>query len=417
MSSGTTAVAGAAALMVSAPQAHAERKGGSGSTDASSVPPSSQLPNPRVNDLVSVTESPVVYFNSFFTGADTNTKIAQMNSWHQSLGASTARQAVQFPPYKLTHSTPIELWSGMKLVGGPAPAREYGTGPGLGYVGSGSQFAFVRNSQGYPSDGSPRDVSIIGLQFSAGSSVDWMPRNDPTSGAYQTKTGWYLTIRDCGWVGFRTIWWGWSDGSTIDGITHVQAVSDTPFFLGGSETVIGSAGYSLVDNSTAAWAASGKPFIRSTLAKSWIKGMMITAHANSTQLSIEGGQGLFVTDMAFDAQDSRPASGPCITVSGGSGVVISRCNFKGFMNAPTAAQRAPIMLTGGGDVQVSDCVFQRRGSSGSSSAPWVYAAASYSGSCAIGLNQQDGFATRRVQQAQSGRITCIDPRVSVITAV
>ena len=79
-----------------------------------------------------------------------------------------------FDSKRYTHSGPLELWSGLALVGGKrVAAREFSTGTILHYGGAPgtAQFAFVANAQGYPSDGSPRDINFVAIQFSAHTDV------------------------------------------------------------------------------------------------------------------------------------------------------------------------------------------------------------------------------------------------------
>ena len=93
-----------------------------------------------------------------------------------------------------TISTPIQLYSGLKLMGSAGlPAREYGSGTTIRWAGlpETSVFMFPPNGQAgqnYPTDGSPRDISISGILFEGGSRTDVFPRlamtGETTSGTH-----------------------------------------------------------------------------------------------------------------------------------------------------------------------------------------------------------------------------------------
>jgi hypothetical protein len=357
----------------------------------------------------------LIAFDSF-AGSTTDAKIQAMNAWAQSLSASTSRAAVVFEAKVYQHTVPIELWSGLSLIGGRrVAAREFSTGTVLNYQGAAgtSQFAFVANtSQGYPSDGSPRDLTFQSIQFTGGPSVHHMPKYDPGGGAYKGHTLWYVNWRDCGWVGFATIWWGWGDGVTISGITHVQAVGDTPFFMGGSENHLFE-NYSFIDTGTPGWTSSGKPFLRSRMEKSSIGRMMFSARSNSYQISVEWGSNLVIDGAAFDAPDSAPTSGKQISISGGNGIHITNCSFKGAMANPAAAtggtaqNRALIHVTGGSQIVIDGNNFLPK-------APLLWTGPNVGArQVKWGLNGYPNNTAPQLQQSKADQIVNIDPTVPV----
>jgi hypothetical protein len=304
------------------------------------------------------------YFDAF-PGTTVDEKMRAMNAWHAGLGSNTPREAVIFAPAVYAHSVPIDLRSGMTLLGGKrGAAREYGTGTVLRYTGTVSQLAFVANRQGYPADGSPRDMTYDSIQWSGNAGVDWMPRFDPSRDSYSSRVIWMSRFHDCGWVGFRSFWWGWSDGSVIDGVTHCQGYSDTPFYLGGSETALfGSDGFSFMDSRAPGWPEAGKPTIRTRLTKSSIGRVMVTARRTAYQLLIDGGGALDVDGFYADAQDSDPVYGAAVRITGGDGIVLRGCCIKGAMVAPdkaaglAAGNGGWVHVAGGSQVAVDGCRF------------------------------------------------------------
>ncbi len=355
-----------------------------------------------------------ISFDSF-SGASVDDKIRTLNAWAKSFGSSAARPAVVFDSKVYTHTVPIELWSGLSLVGGRRTAsREYGTGTVLSYRGAAntSQLAFVTNSQGYPSDGSPRDISFDAIQFVGGSTTNHVPKNDPSGSGYAGKTLWYVNWHDCGFVGFNTIYWGWGDGVTMNGITHVQAVGDTAFYVSGAENHFFD-GYSFIDNSSGAWASSGKPFFRTRMEKSSIGRIMFSARGNSYQLSIEGGRNLVIDGAAFDAPTSAPTLGKQISISGGSGIRITNASFKGGMASPgsasggTSGNRALIHITGGTQIVID-------GNNFLPSTPLAWVGPNVAANqVKWGLNGYPTIASPVIQQSRSGQIVNIDPTVAV----
>ena len=358
-----------------------------------------------------------VAFDSF-AGTTTDDKIRSLNAWAKSAGSTGSRPAVVFDARRYAHSVPIELWTGLTLVGGRrSAAREFNTGTVLHYQGAPgtSQFAFVPNVQSYPGEGSPRDMSFRAIQFSAHIDVHHMPKHDPAGGGYQGKTLWYVNWHDCGWMGFATIWWGWGDGVTISGISHLQAVADTAFYIGGSENHLFE-GYSFIDNGTPSWMSSGKPFLRSRMEKSSIGKIMMSARGNSSMISVEGGRNLVIDGTAFDSPDSQPTLGRAVTISGGSGIRITNTSFKGVMTNPAgatggaAANRGIIHVTGGSQIVIDGNNFQ-------STAPFVWVGPNVGANqVKLGLNGAVNNGDPRVLQAKTGQILNLDPTVDVLLA-
>ncbi len=356
----------------------------------------------------------VLFFDSI-PGTTTDDKLRAMNAWAATLGSSAPRPAIVFDAKVYNHSVPIQLWSGLALVGGRrTAAREYSTGTVLHYQGAPgtSQLAFVRNNQGYPSDGSPRDITFDSIQFTGHTDVDHVPRNDVGAGGYSGKVLWYFNWHDCGFVGFRTIWWGWGDGTAFTGVTHLMAVGDTAFYIGGSENHFFQ-DYSFQDNGTAAWMSSGKPFFRSRMSKSSIGRMMFSARSSTYQLSIEGGHNLVVDGTAFDAPDAYPTYGKQVSISGGTGIRITNASFKGAMANPAsasggaAANRAAIHITGGSQIVID-------GNNFNISAPIAYVGPNVGqAQVKVGLNGYPGTGSPQLVQSRAGQLISIDPSVAI----
>ncbi len=240
-------------------------------------------------------------------------------------------------------STQIQLYSGLKLMGSAGlPAREYGSGTTIRWAGLPETSVFMfppdgQAGQNYPTDGSPRDISISGILFEGGSRTDVFPRLAMAGDAYLGHTLWYSNLHNLGVRDMRTFWWGYGTGVSLTGTFHSQSMSDTPLFIGGSEnTIFGTDAQSFMDNSSAAWAVSDKPLIRTAMSKSYIGRVIISARSDSYHISVEGGQGLFIDGAQFDAPSGSPTSGRAISVSNVDGLTISNCSFYSGMANPGA---------------------------------------------------------------------------------
>jgi len=257
-----------------------------------------------------------------------------------------------------TISTPIRLYSGLKLMGSAGlPAREYGSGTTIRWAGPPETSTFVFPSEGqtgqkYPTDGSPRDISMSGLLFEGGSRTDVFPRLAMT-GDYVGRTLWYCNLHNLGVRDMRTFWWGYGTGVSLTGTFHAQSMSDTPLFIGGSDnTIFGTEAQSFMDNSSVAWEVSGKPFIRTVMSKSYIGRVIISARSDSYHVSVEGGQGLFIDGAQFDAPSGSPTSGRAISVSNVDGLTISNCSFYSGMVNPGENSRGIIDISQGRHVVI-----------------------------------------------------------------
>lgn len=371
-----------------------------------------------------------VAFDTFFAGATVNAKIAAMNTWAQGFTASTPRPTVVFEAKDYAFSTPIQLWSGLRLrgVGGKA-VREYSTATTLTWQGaSGSSvFAYTgtQSGQGYPSDGSPRDINVENILFNGTSSTHFLPPYDPTT--YSTNGRghvlWMSSFHNVGWKNFATIAWGWFDGVTISGNVHFQGAYDTLFYLGGSENNLFGDGFAFGDSGASyPVVTGGLPFFRSIMSKSRIGRIMFTSRKAGYPLSIEGGHALLVEGTAFDAQDSDPMYGSAIRISGGEGIRIVECTFKGVMSNPSSAaggasaNRGWITITGGRQIVIANNNFHRGGSSPASTSTALVWVGSGVGANEVkwGLNTSSGYAgvAARIAESAAGKIVKIDPSVA-----
>ena len=207
--------------------------------------------------------------------------------------------------------------------------------------------------QKYPSDGSPRDISISGILFEGGSRTDVFPRLMMTGDDYSGHTLWYCNLHNLGVREMRSFWWGYGTGVSLTGTFHAQAMSDTLLFIGGSEnTIFGTESQSFMDNSSAAWTAGHKPFIRLAMSKSHVGRVIITARSDSYHISVEGGQGLFIGGAQFDAPTDSPTYGRAISVSNVDGLTIANCSFYSGMENPDENSRGIIDISGGRDIVI-----------------------------------------------------------------
>lgn len=146
------------------------------------------------------------------------------------------------------------------------------------------------------------------------------------------------TFNNCGWVNWKTIFWGFMDGVTISGPIHIQGCYDTPWKVAGSENAFWEGAHCFMDSAAAYPIVSGgKPFFISRLEKSHLGTMMSTARDAAYPLLIEAGGSLHVTGYAFDAQTSDPFYGSAVRITGGEGSNMQACSFKGGMTNPSLA--------------------------------------------------------------------------------
>lgn len=364
-----------------------------------------------------------------FSGTDDSARVTDLNKWAKEQRGVT--HPVLFTDEVVT-KVPFKLYSGFKATSpGGLPAREYGRAPTVHYDGPAgtSLFQFLdlaqeqQTGQSYPGDGSPRDGSWAGIQFSGRRGTHWMPKLDPSK--YRGTTLWYWNFHNCGWKGFDTIWWGAGTGTTITGTAHVQDIADTWLWLGGSECKIFSDGYSMVGLPSASpMVGSGKPLIRSSLAKSFIGTVMATGRKDIYPLLIDGGYCTHVHGFASDAQDSDPMFGTAVRITGGEAHLVTGGVFKGSGAAPDRAagglgnNRGWIMVTGGSDHVIDGNAFRRLGGPSPAAVDWpvVYVGGSAK-RVKVGLNGFSGWGDAQpvVQQSAAGKVHVLDPTVKVTT--
>jgi hypothetical protein len=320
-------------------------------------------------------------------------------------------------------SSPIKLYSGLKLLGTSGlPAREYGGGTTIRWEGKPNTSIFVFAPEGqarqtYPPDGSPRDISITGILFDGGrdgAQTDVFPRLPMTDDSIRGNTLWYCNLHNLGVSEMRTFWWGYGTGVSLTGTFHSQAMIDTPLYLGGSEnTIFGTEAQSFMGNDSGPWASSGKPFIRSVMEKSFIGRVIISANSNSYHLSVEGGRGLVVSGVQFDAPVESPSNGSAVKVYAVDGLTISDCVFYANMANPGDDSRGIIDISGGREILIVGNQFlsdPTQGEAGPASrTPIVYC--SSPDPAKIGLNGYPGYAG-----VVRGNAIASDPGMKVIPA-
>lgn len=354
----------------------------------------------------------LVWFDAF-AGSTDDDKMRAMNTWSRQQAGPT--RTVMFDARTYSFTVPIDLNSGLSLMGAKrATAREFSRATIFKWQGpSGSsmlRFPGSQVNQSYPSDGSPRDISISFIQFQGNTSVHWLPKYDQGTWS-QNGPGhvlWYCQFEGLSFIGFATIWWGWADGCSFTGSNHFQAVGDTAFYVGGSENLFfGRDAQSFADSA----ATTGKPFFRSALSKSTIGQIMITARTTGTGLSIEGGHNLVVDGLMIDAQDSAPIYGPGLRISGGDGITIANSSFKGMATSPSSSSNANawIQVTGGTQITFTGNNFRRAGTNmPATSYPVLYASSNVpAGAVKWGYNGYSNWGGQPavVQQASAGKIT------------
>lgn len=371
-----------------------------------------------------------VYFDEFFDGATDSAKIATMNSWAQAQ-AGTPTPTVLFAARQYNFSTPIKLFSGLKLSGPTSPAREFSRSTIFNWQGGSGTSLFIfppegQTGQSYPSDGSPRDITVSYIQMQGGTSTHCIENFDPQGGGspWVGHTLWYCQFHACGFKNFQTVWWGWGTGTSISGQTHFQSIISTALWVGGSEnSIFGDDAMSFAANS-ASWTST--PFIRTNMSKSVIGRCMVTGRKGSTVLRVDGGHNLSVRGLEFDAQSSDPMYGAGLIITGGDGINISHCSFKGVSANPShadvymgaAGNKGWIHISGGSQILITDNMFRREGAQApAESYPLVHVASSVGdGQVKWGYNAYSGYggAQAVIQQQAANKITSLpDPTLSV----
>lgn len=254
---------------------------------------------------------------------DFHASFAEVAAWMESVPSNAPRPEVKWAAGSYAMTAQLGLRSGHRLRGTDLPSREYGTGVRWrAPAGAGSFFTKRANSQGYPSDGSVRDLTVSGIEFYGNTPV--LPLNAVDSGSYSGNTQWYTEFRDCGFIGARLMS-GWGDGFHVTGTTHVQAITDTWVTCGGAEnSLFTGGGISFLDSSVM---SAGKPFIR-MFSDMWTMGSaMISARGNCYQLLVSGGGNGRVIGTYFDAPASQRTQLPQVNVSGGRSLSITNASF------------------------------------------------------------------------------------------
>ena len=360
--------------------------------------------------------------SGYFQGADDNAKVTSMNAWAKAHNGQPTRY-VMLDCRQHNVSVPIEMWSGLKMIGSMGePPHEYGRATIWNYQGaSGSaclKFTGTQTNQGYPSDGSPRDMNFSGIEWHAGVDRDFI---EPT-GYVAGKIIWVSKFADSSWVGFKSIWVGFGDDVMFaTGTSHFQAGgANVMIDVGGSECQIFDNGtQSVSDSGDGNRAAAGLPQVRINLSKSNVGLNMLTSHKNAWQLEIYGGHATQFNGLKFDAQDSDPYYGSPVKVTGGQDHRITGCSFKGGMTNPGAAAGGTnanmgwIHVTGGRHLLVDGNAFNRKGNNAPPPTTPLVATTSSAptNAVAFGLNSFSDY-NGKLLQATPGQIVNLDPRAS-----
>jgi hypothetical protein len=362
-----------------------------------------------------------VFFDDYFAGADTNSKIVSMNAWAKAHNGQPT-PAVVFDAKRYDFWTPIELWSGLKLKSmSGLPSREFGRQCVLNFVaGAGmSMFRWVgpQTNQSYPSDGSPRDLSFEGIEFRSGLDRHFI---EPATN-YVGRTLWCATFRNCGWIGFDTIWIGFGDNVNFaTGQSHFQAGAKTLIDVGGSENVLfGNEAKCVWDSGQPAWASSGQPWCRIRMQKSIIGSCMITNRYNTRGMEIAApANNLRLLGTDFDCMHSDPSYGAQLYIASGENILINQVSFKGGMTSPSQGpggvlqNQGFIHVANGRHIVIEGNGFQRQGNNvPPTNTPLVACGPSVPvGGVAFGFNAwapYEGY----VRETVAGQIVTNDPRI------
>jgi len=360
--------------------------------------------------------------SGYFQGADDNARTTSMNAWAKAHNGQPTRY-VMLDSRQHNVSVPIEMWSGLKMIGSMGePPHEYGRGTIWNYTGpSGSsclKFTGTQTNQGYPPDGSPRDMNFSGIEWRAGLDKHFIEPTGYTAG----KVIWVSQWANSSWIGFKSVWIGVGDDVQFAvGTCHFQAGGpDVMIDVGGSECQIFDNGtQSVSDSGNADRANAGLPQVRISLSKSNVGLNMLTSHKNAWQLEIYGGHNTQFNGLKFDAQDSDPYYGSPVKVTGGQDHRITGCSFKGGMTNPggatggAAANGGWIHVTGGRHLLVDGNAFARKGNNAAPATTPLVACTSSApvGAVAFGLNSFSDY-NGKLLQATTGQIVNIDPRAS-----
>lgn len=301
------------------------------------------------------------------------------------------------------HNCPVQVpCAPGRWIGGNARAFEYGHAPQITYTGpSGtSMFVLYQNSgYGYPANGVSRDFTAVGFQFNAGSDKDFLP--SAPGGFDSNYVQWYWSFPGCSWVGWRKIINGWGTGLDIGPeFFNVQAVSTTPFTLGGSECKIGLGG-GFMDSANPTWMAADKPFFEWSLSKSVLGSVMVSARLKSYQMKITYGHNSRAIGTEFDAPDGQPTESYQIRYIG------TATNFNHIGDSFKGGQGI-LCATGATEVGVDSCAWH--GNRG-----LVRCEAAFTGIVKWGLTNTYGNCPKVIYVARGNQILNGDPLVKVVS--
>lgn len=353
-------------------------------------------------------------------GSTDDERVRAVNAYQRAHGGRVL-EPIELPSRVIEHSVPFELWSGLRMHSeSPHRACEYRRQTVLRYLGGGSQlvFAGLQTAQNYPGDGSPRDVSLRGIQFDGRTGNTFLPSYDLTKYGQQGAGHvlWMAEFYGCSWTGFGKVNASWWDGLSISGVTHFQAIGDTPLWVDAAESsIFGQDAFSFMDNSS--WAGTPKPFIRVRARKCTIGQVMITARGLSWQIAVDPGtENLIMDHVHFDSQDRSPVSGANLRGNGGQNIVLTNSSFKGGAdNLAAAYERGIVHIEGGAGWTIAGNNFMRKGTRAPVDTPLVYVGPAVPDrSVKIGLNDFVGYSGV-VLQSRPGQIVCTDPTITVRT--
>jgi hypothetical protein len=363
-------------------------------TDAiASIPPTPETPPAG---SISVNESAKVYVDggTLFTGTDAE-KTAQIIAWLATQQPGAPQREIQMPVRRFDWHLQLPTESGGRMVGTVTPAREFGTGAIINYVGpAGSSFFKLQaepGKYGYPSGGVSRDMHFHGIQFSGGNDKDFLPPAPST--AFDSRyVQWYWDFFHCGFVGWDNFSSGWGDGLTLGGITHFQA-QDNSTSLGGSENDWFDQG-SLLDSGNL---SGDKPFLDWSCSKSTIGAAMISARGDCYQLRVTYGSGCVAQGTKFDSPDSAPTKGHQVRFDGGTDFGFDGCNFKGGLGI--------LGRKGSCEIAVTNCGF-------GGNRALARLESTFQGVLVWGINRY-GSTPRVIEVARLSQIVCLDPRITI----
>lgn len=366
----------------------------------------------------SVTQPGFIKFDSF-AGSTDDQKVTAMNDWAMNHG-SQPRPAVLFSNRTYAISTPFKLFSGLRMIGGmQMPLQNFARGTVIDWQGGSGSSIFIfppegQTGQSYPSDGSPRDISVSYMQFQGPDNTDFLEQ----ATNYTGKTLWYCEFHSCSWRNLRSVWRGYSTGSSISGQSYFEDINGTAINVGGAETsIFGQDTMSYVHQGI----DPGVPFLQISLSKSAVGQCHFNVRGVSPALRIDGGHNTTYNGLVISPSDGSSINGAGIVITDGTAHTITNCHLTRVATNPSAgwngssSNQGWIQASGGYQHKLYGNTFIRQGSVPATDFPLIHVTNGVSSSgLKWGHNNYSGFSGAAwLSQATLGRIVKLtDPSVT-----